>query len=380
MFTERLANWLARSSANRSINQPIEINAVLSSDIGLVRNENQDVIAAMRVNTPTNAGKSFVAMALLDGMGGMQDGKQCASIALSTFFFSLIRFRSAPLESRLKNAVLEANDAVYKFANGQGGSTLSAIIIEHGSSPVTVNVGDSRIYSFNYPEGLKAVSSDDSLEALGGRGRGLLQFIGMGESIKPHIKSLEEKDSNIILTSDGTHFISQEAFQQILLHSPNFKVSAQRIAEYVRWCGAHDNASFGYINCEDIKNNLINHKEIGVELWDPFGNLHIMWMKNYPSDQNYFSQNIVDDPENKSVKNTIKETGNNALVNEGNIDNKKTEESQGDLFVNEAKKVKSSSTKAVKSRKPRAKKAIGKKENEDNSVMINISSGENNDD
>ncbi len=93
MFTERLARWLARSSAKSGINRPEDLNAVLSTDIGLVRAENQDLIAAIRVNTPSNVGNPFFAMALLDGMGGMQDGKQCATIALSNLFYSLIKFR-----------------------------------------------------------------------------------------------------------------------------------------------------------------------------------------------------------------------------------------------------------------------------------------------
>ncbi|HCS1722757.1 TPA: hypothetical protein OQP62_003297, partial [Salmonella enterica subsp. enterica serovar Typhi] len=118
MFTERLARWLARSSAKSGINRPEDLNAVLSTDIGLVRAENQDLIAAIRVNTPSNVGNPFFAMALLDGMGGMQDGKQCATIALSTLFYSLIKFRSDPPESRLLKATLEANSVVYDYAKG----------------------------------------------------------------------------------------------------------------------------------------------------------------------------------------------------------------------------------------------------------------------
>jgi hypothetical protein len=68
---------------------------------------------------------------------------------------------------------------------------------------------------------LNAISNDDSLEALGGRGKGLLQFIGMGESIKPHIHEVDSINENIILTSDGIHFISHNAFEEILLNSPN---------------------------------------------------------------------------------------------------------------------------------------------------------------
>lgn len=388
MFTERLASWLARSSVRRGINQPEGLNAVLSSDIGLVRNENQDLIAAIRVNTPSNVGKPFFAMALLDGMGGMQDGKQCAIIALSTFFYSLIKYRTELLESRLNKATLEANVAVHKYANGNGGATLSAIIIENESQPVIVNVGDSRIYSFSNENGLNAISRDDSLEALGGRGKGLLQFIGMGESIKPHISTLNDSEENIILTSDGTHFISHYAFEEILSHSANFMMSAQRISEYVRWCGARDNASLGVINYNDIIKNLNAHHDIGVELWDPHGNLHIMWMKNYPAEQNYFAQNIVDEnerPPSPSATQSI-ENKEDTSKPENAIRTTSKEKSQGELFLtqdhstNTHPQPQPQPKKIIKNRKPRLKKKNSDKNGDDSSVKINITDEGNNND
>ncbi|MEJ3963750.1 hypothetical protein [Citrobacter braakii] len=375
MFTERLASWLARSSVKRGINQPEGLNAVLSSDIGLVRNENQDLIAAIRVNTPSNVGKPFFAMALLDGMGGMQEGKQCAIIALSTFFYSLIKYRTELLESRLNKATLEANLAVYKYANGNGGATLSAIIIDSESQPVIVNVGDSRIYSFSIDKGLNAISKDDSLEALGGRGKGLLQFIGMGDSLKPHVSALNGGEENILLTSDGTHFISQNAFEEILNNSANFMMSAQRISEYVRWCGARDNASLGLINYNDIIKNLNSHHEIGVELWDPHGNLHIMWMKNYPAEQNYFAQNIVDENERQpqiSPPQSLAENKNITNI-ENNDSDLPTEKSQGDLFLSQDdNNTPPQPKKNIKNRKPRLKKKSINKNDDDSSVKIDI--------
>ncbi|MBS1204080.1 MAG: hypothetical protein H6R25_979 [Proteobacteria bacterium] len=379
MFTERLASWLARPSGKRAINQPEGLSAIVGTDIGLVRNENQDLIAAIRVNTPSNVGKPFFAMALLDGMGGMQEGKKCATIALSTFFYSLIKYRGEKLEQRINKATIEANQAVYEYAKGHGGSTLSAIIIENEVNPVIVNVGDSRIYSFSQNEGLNAISNDDSLEALGGRGRGLLQFIGMGESLKPHVNTLEITNDKIILTSDGIHFITHKAFEEILLNSPNAYTSSQRISEYVRWCGAKDNASLGIVSLNDIKNNLNEHKDIGVELWDPHGNLHIMWMKNYPAAQNYFSQNIVDEQDKPSENNLAEMEIHPAKSDESPTVHLDSKKNQGELFssqenndinVNPVKK-------NIKKRKPREKKKTIAKNSEDQSVIINITDEEN---
>ena len=378
MFTERLASWLARPSGKRGINQPEGLSAIVSTDIGLVRNENQDLIAAIRVNTPSNVGKPFFAMALLDGMGGMQDGKQCATIALSTFFYSLIKYRGEKLEPRITKATMEANQAVYGYAKGHGGSTLSAIIIEDEASPVIVNVGDSRIYSFSENEGLNAISNDDSLEALGGRGRGLLQFIGMGESIKPHVNTLNTNNDKIILTSDGVHFINHNAFEEILLNTCDSYTLSKRVSEYVRWCGAKDNASLGIVNVNDIKVNLNDHKDIGVELWDPHGNLHIMWMKNYPAAQNYFSQNIVDEQE-KLTENSAIEKEIHSTKTDENPTPLNYKKNQGELFSSQGSDETNISTpkKCIRRKKPREKKKTIVKNNEDQSVMINITDEKN---
>lgn len=374
MFTERIARWLGRSSATNGINQPEGLECVISSDIGLVRSENQDLIAAIRVNTPANVGKPFFALALLDGMGGMQNGKECAVSALSTFFYSLIRYRGDTLELRLHNATIEANSCVYELAQGQGGATLSAVIIENGANPVTVNVGDSRIYSHNIEGGLNAISNDDSLEALGGHGKGLLQFLGMGDSIKPHITTLKDDHEKVIVTSDGTHSISHDAFEEILNNTPNILTSARRISEYVRWCGAKDNASLGILNCDSIKNNLKNHKDIGVEIWDPYGNLHIMWMKNYPAGQNYFSQNTVDENEkDRTLPNQEENSPDNEKKEQFISDDKKNP--QGDLFPGNTKAVENQKTKRqYRSKRVKNKTQIEKKD--DQTVIIDINDGD----
>ncbi len=378
MFTERLASWLARPSGERGINQPEGLDAIVSTDTGLVRNENQDLIAAIRVNTPSNVGKPFFAMALLDGMGGMQDGKQCATIALSTFFYSLIKFRAEKLELRLHKATIEANQAVYGYAKGHGGSTLSAIIIENEAKPVIVNVGDSRIYSFSEREGLNAISKDDSLEALGGRGKGLLQFIGMGESLKPHIHTLDISNDKIILTSDGIHFVAHSAFEEILFNAPNSYTFSNRMSEYVRWCGAKDNATLGMVSLKNINDNLIKNNDIGVELWDPYGHLHIMWMKNYPAAQNYFSQNIVDEQDKITELNLLEDEKKPSKQ----FENDKAPEdkiNQGELFSSHENDEKNINLvkKNIKRKKPREKNKTINKENEDQSVVININDEEN---
>ncbi|MGK3116491.1 PP2C family protein-serine/threonine phosphatase [Candidatus Pantoea formicae] len=311
MFAERLSKWLSKPIASEGQNQPDNLNVVLSTDIGLRRKENQDRVVAMRVNTPFSSGRHFFVIALADGMGGMMDGAKCASLTLSTFLYSLIRYRALPPEERLIQSALDSNRSVHDFSRGNGGATLSAIIIEPGSKPCTLNIGDSRIYTYKkkIKGSLKRLTIDDSLEEVfGGDDKSLLQFVGMGQGIKPHTQYLNHEGDYYCLTSDGIHFIDESVFDDILFHSQELNQAAIRLGQYVRWCGAHDNASIALIDCDNIMQSLNNFNDIGIEVWDPFSQLHILWMKNDSNSAGYFEQNTLDkenfNKESSSYENT----------------------------------------------------------------------------
>lgn len=64
----RLYNWLMRRTTNSALRRVGELPLVISSNIGVVRDENQDRVAVLRMQP--GLGHSFVVTALCDGMGG----------------------------------------------------------------------------------------------------------------------------------------------------------------------------------------------------------------------------------------------------------------------------------------------------------------------
>jgi serine/threonine protein phosphatase PrpC len=118
LFQEKIAAWLSRSGPPRSLNQCFDLSVVLATDIGLQRSENQDRVAALKISAGSKRGRSLVAVAVADGMGGMRDGGKCATLALSSFFYSLMVHRGYGLERRATAAISYANDEVFKFAAG----------------------------------------------------------------------------------------------------------------------------------------------------------------------------------------------------------------------------------------------------------------------
>jgi serine/threonine protein phosphatase PrpC len=140
MFQEKIEAWLSRRAPERALNQCFGLSAVLATDIGLERTENQDRVAALKINARSPNGRPLIAVVVADGMRGMRDGAKCATLALSSFFYALISHRGDEIEKRATAAISYANNAVFSFAGGKGGATLSAIL-------VIVHLGDSRIYS-----------------------------------------------------------------------------------------------------------------------------------------------------------------------------------------------------------------------------------------
>lgn len=280
MFQAKVEAWLSRSTPNRAFTQCYEIPVVLSTDIGLIRTENQDRVAALRIGTINQEGRPFLAVAVADGMGGMREGGRCASIAVSSFFYALLLHRREALPQRAIIAIEHANNAVFKFAEGRGGATLSAVLFDQDSVPLIVHVGDTRVYSLGLDTKLKRLTVDDSLaEAVGGYSRDLLQFAGMGPGIQPQVYSLASEVGALAITSDGLHSVHHETMEQILSRAPDPRIATERLAALARWSGGDDNASCAFIDMSTIKTSMSVQADGSVQLWDASGSLIFSWMR-----------------------------------------------------------------------------------------------------
>ncbi len=169
MVQDQIETWLSRSVPGRAINQCFDLPVILATDIGLQRSENQDRVAALRISAKASSDRPMIVVAVADGMGGMRDGSKCATLAMASFFYALIRYRSYEIERRATSSIKYANDTVFRFAGGKGGATLSAVLLDSELQPFIVHLGDSRIYSFGGGAKVERLTTDDSLaEAVGG--------------------------------------------------------------------------------------------------------------------------------------------------------------------------------------------------------------------
>jgi PPM family protein phosphatase len=107
MLQQSLLAWIERPVSGKGTNYESTLPAIIATDIGLVRKENQDRAVAMRF---ANNGRTQTVFALADGMGGLRDGGHCASLALAGFLTSYATSTDKNTYTRLQASALYANE------------------------------------------------------------------------------------------------------------------------------------------------------------------------------------------------------------------------------------------------------------------------------
>lgn len=303
----QLLRWLTRRSPANFAREVADIPVAIASDMGNSRKENQDRVAIMKAQVSKS--KSFIVAILCDGMGGMASGEHCAALAVASFLDSCIKNRGLLPYQRILNAAFDANNDVYSFYRGEGGATLTAVILESDGTVAGVNLGDSRLYEITGPN-VTQLSIDDTLAARLENSKNsdsrLLQFIGMGLDIQPNFIDLPSLSSekSYVLTSDGLHYIEQHTLKQIIAQKVTPIELARRLVHVAKWCGGQDNLSLIIIS--DLKNLFCqeDHNYSGtVQVWDHFGELFLIGVeKSNDSNQDQIHQKSESvSPDNSNI-------------------------------------------------------------------------------
>ena len=268
-----LRNIVAVSPASDpAVVSPIGEKFALGSTRGLMRKQNEDRVAVTRIQGTNNL--AWMLFTLCDGMGGMIDGARAAEIAIATFISSALGSRLGATAENMRQSVLSANEAVFNEFHGAGGTTISAAAWD-GIKLVTVNVGDSRIYCLEEGQKLHQLTRDDNIIAhLQAQGdidtnearRDLLQFVGIGGEIDPHVNTHDsEKINMVIATTDGAHDLPDPVLSRM---AQNFQLTSDLVDHILKlslWTGGLDNATvWCFQACPTVP------MPVGVvELWTP---------------------------------------------------------------------------------------------------------------
>jgi PPM family protein phosphatase len=240
----------------------IRITAFGKTDVGLIREHNEDNLliadvskAVRRGNSseplPIDLGPKGALFLVCDGMGGAAAGEVASQMAVEVIAGTLeaadpmVRDRFA---RRLRQAIEEANDRIFSQSrdnqNERGmGTTCTAVGLVDGTL-VVGQIGDSRCYVMRGGR-LAQVTKDQSLawqlmeagamtaeEAKGFEHANIiLQALGVQERVEVVMSQVELRRGDLVLvSSDGLHGpVSDEEILQVLQEERDLKRCCDRL-------------------------------------------------------------------------------------------------------------------------------------------------------
>ena len=246
-----------------------------TSTKGQVRTENQDRVVVAR--------SSDLALAVLaDGMGGMRAGSRVAEVAAgAAAAWCMFSSHNQAIDGLLSQALEYANGEVFKQFRGEGGAAV-VIAAQRAGAWWIAHAGDARAYHLRETE-LEQLTVDDTvkgqLDKLGyshsqAPESGLLQFIGVGAELEPHVRAVPSGGRGIILTSDGIHSLPCAVFEWVVKHARQLQASTERLAQVSEWHGGHDNATAVAIGLSSGNNDRLASRL--VECWVPGDHLVVL--------------------------------------------------------------------------------------------------------
>jgi serine/threonine protein phosphatase PrpC len=258
----------------------------------MMRNENQDRALIARCTGLLDEVHEFLVGVVADGIGGMPNGGQWATIATSSFLYEMVSGHHPSLEQRLSAALNAANKRVFDLAKGRGGTTIAGFIIASNGVALAFSIGDSKVYRAERTGDLVQITVDDTIAAhLAAAGRKsassapeqkqLIQFAGVGQDLEPHIHDISREvfdggSTLLVAATDGLSVLSRGLAAQLLLHAADARTAATRLVQSADWLGGPDNSSIVVVDIEEILRALSVPGQLRVaRLADQNGSLDI---------------------------------------------------------------------------------------------------------
>ena len=240
-------------------NSRLVVRAVLRTDVGKVRSENQDFGT---LTTPEEeAGRLGRLLLVADGMGGHRGGATASRLAAETVKAQFLGSKNDDIPATLRDALVRANTRIFHEAQSNPdlrgmGTTTSVLVAREGKGWVA-HVGDSRIYLVRGGE-IRQLTEDHSLvasmvreglltsqEAENHPRRNVLQrSMGVAEEVEVDIRGpldLQEGDT-FIICSDGLYGVVKESELMEVARLPIQEAADQYIKRALER-GAPDNVT-----------------------------------------------------------------------------------------------------------------------------------------
>lgn len=248
------------SSENLSNLHDGDLRAVVLSDVGCVRTNNEDAARFVRPSTSEiRTNKGFLAI-VADGMGGHAAGEVASQMVVETVTKTYYQREESPEES-LFLALTKANRAIWQTAGRNSrqrgmGTTCTAVAICNNRLYLA-HVGDSRFYLLKNGQLLQLSTDHTYVQSLVAQGvitmaeaekhperNVLTRAMGTHNKVEIDIAVLSQTfrdEDRLLLCSDGLYdYLSSDEIAQLLL-IPTLNEAAQQLIELAKQRGGHDN-------------------------------------------------------------------------------------------------------------------------------------------
>jgi serine/threonine protein phosphatase PrpC len=244
----------------------IQVEAAVLTDVGCVRESNEDSIVFVRPEEPEQLREKGCLAVVADGMGGHEGGEVASGIAVAVIPEVYFGY-SGNCREALEAAVESANREIYQAAaenpeNDGMGTTCTALAIKGGAAYCS-HVGDSRLYLVRMGE-TRQMTEDHSLvmemvrsgiisveEARHHPSRNVItRSVGTDSSIE--VSSWKQffpvQDGDLfVLCSDGLHDYLEDGELLTCSETPDLAEACRRLVELAKSRGGKDNISVGLV-------------------------------------------------------------------------------------------------------------------------------------
>lgn len=243
-----------------------EVDAAVLTDIGCVRETNEDSIVFVRPETPAGLREKGYLAVVADGMGGHSSGEVASRLAVTHIPKAYYEHSGACREA-LEAAVKSANGEIHRAAGEDParlgmGTTCTALALKGGKAYCT-HVGDSRLYLVR--NGGVYLMTEDHSVVMDMVRRGILSFdearhhpsrnlitrsLGTNPTVETSTwqEPLRVLEGDVfILCTDGLHEYVED--EELLSHAgmANLEEACRGLIELAKRLGGEDNLSVGLV-------------------------------------------------------------------------------------------------------------------------------------
>jgi PPM family protein phosphatase len=269
--------------------QALVIRAVLRTDVGLVRAENQDFAALTTPQEEQARSDSGRLLIVADGMGGHRGGATASRVATETVKARYLENASKDVPTVLRESLLAANARIFEEAQSnpelRGMGTTTTALAVSGAQGWIAHVGDSRVYRLR-DGGIEQLTADHSLVATMMR-EGLLtpeeaethprrnvlqRSMGVAMDVDIDIEGpLELRPGDMfVLCSDGLHGVVKEDEISRIATGREIESAADELIKRALERGAPDNVTLIVARVE-IDDGVLQTNNNAMDETQPLG-------------------------------------------------------------------------------------------------------------